>query len=317
MQNKKTCIVMGAGWMAQEYLKALNYFSDIGVGFYAPSEKNKSAIEGLGGKFYSNLDQALDELSPQYAIVATSVEALPKTIEMMVEHKIPNILAEKPGYLTANEGIKLIEGRRNSKIVIGYNRRFYPSVSMALSLIEKSKEIFQAVTFEFTELSAAVGDSTKYPPNVKNHWVHANSSHVIDLAFFPVGLPNLEKTKMARQGSLAWHSSAAVMIGSGLTTKNIAFNYGAYWSGVGRWSVEWITDKSRYIFRPMEKLQVQRLGSFNYEEIPLVTKFEKAKPGLGEQLEAFFYGVNAGRLLSIEDSMLLHQIMSKMAGYTD
>ena len=55
-----------------------------------------------------------------------------------------------------------------------------------------------------------------------------------------------------------------------------------------------LTKKSRLIFRPMEKLQIQKIGSVAIEEVPLDNALDlNFKPGLYKQTEAWLNGETA------------------------
>ena len=63
-----------------------------------------------------------------------------------------------------------------------------------------------------------------------------------------------------------------------------------------------MTEKNRFILKPMEKLQVQRSGSVKVEEIEIDDKEEaKFKPGLYKMLEAFLDDPDNKDLLSLRD----------------
>ena len=49
-----------------------------------------------------------------------------------------------------------------------------------------------------------------------------------------------------------------VIAGAGVTERNIMFSYHADWQALGRWSVEVLTYKRRFIFRPMKQLLLYR-----------------------------------------------------------
>ena len=315
MSETQSCLIIGSGWMAQEYLKAAKFLPQDKFSVYAPSERNKEAITKLNGKFYTDLNLALTEAKPTHVIVASSVESLVEVSKKVLELKINNVLIEKPAYLHRPEGEDLLKRAGGKNVLVGYNRRFYASANKPLEMIKANDEKFVGVQFEFTELATDVTGTDKFSTETKEHWAHANSSHVIDFAFFPVGLPQENRWQAYKVGSLTWHPSAAQMVGSGLTEKGIPFSYSAYWGGVGRWSTEWITDKTRYIFRPMEKLQVQRLGTFSYQEIDLEWKYEGAKHGLVEQLKGFLHGEGSGKFLTLQQSLKLNKAISEIAGY--
>ena len=49
-----------------------------------------------------------------------------------------------------------------------------------------------------------------------------------------------------------------------------------------------MTPKSKLIFRPLEKLQIQKYGSMTVEDVPLDDSLDQAyKPGLCLQVKAF------------------------------
>lgn len=317
MNNKKSCLVIGAGWMAQEYLKAARYISNLQMSFYAPSEKNKLNIESLGGLFFVDLKTAIRTVQPTHIIVASSVDSLSAMTQNMLDMGFENILVEKPAYLNNAEAEAIVSKIRTQSVYVAYNRRYYASAAKAMQLIEQNNEKIVGVQFEFTELSSDIEKNEKFSDMVKSHWALANSSHVIDFAFFPIGLPQKSKLSCYQCGHLDWHKTAAQMVGSGLSQKGVPFCYSAYWGGVGRWSVDWITDKTRYVFKPMEKLQIQKIGQFSYEEVSLSWPYEGVKHGLVEQLEAFICGNKAQHLLTLQQSVELHHIVALMAGYKD
>jgi hypothetical protein len=121
---------------------------------------------------------------------------------------------------------------------------------------------------------------------VKENWFLGNSTHVVDLAFSIGGNP--KEISCYKNGSLSWHPNGAAFAGAGITDKNVLFSYNANWAAPGRWSVEWLTSKHRFILKPLEKLQVQKLGSVAVEEVAIDDKLDKDfKPGLLLQTQSF------------------------------
>ena len=45
------------------------------------------------------------------------------------------------------------------------------------------------------------------------------------------------------------------------------FSYNANWESAGRWWVEFLTNKNRYLMKPMEQLFVQKRGSISLDKI--------------------------------------------------
>jgi predicted dehydrogenase len=170
---------------------------------------------------------------------------------------------------------------------VAYNRRYYASTLRARQILDEDGGATSFV-FEFTEWSHDVA-ALPLADAVKQRWLVANSSHVIDLAFFLAGWPRALDAHVA--GAVPWHTAAAQFVGSGVSERGALFSYHANWAGPGRWGVELVTPKRRLIFRPMEKLHVVRLASVKIEEEPIDDALDqKHKPGLYRQVEAFLRG---------------------------
>ena len=209
-------------------------------------------------------------------------------------------MVEKPGAATPGELNDLANyaSHVSAEVFIAYNRRFYASVDEAQRRIEAEGGV-DSFHFEFTEREA---DATleKFTDRVRQNWVFVNSTHVIDLAFFLGGSP--EKLTTEISGAMPWHSSGARFTGCGCTTTGALFSYCANWTSGGRWSVELMTSQSRLILRPLEKLFVQRRGSFEVIEVdvndPLDMRF---KPGIYRQTAAFLQGRRDERFLPLSE----------------
>ena len=91
--------------------------------------------------------------------------------------------------------------------------------------------------------------------------------------------------------------------GAGISQNGALFSYHANWEAPGRWVVEILTKKHRLIFRPLEKLQIQRIGSITAEEFLIDTRLDvNFKPGLFLQVEHFLMQ-KKGVLLRIQEQL--------------
>ena len=82
--------------------------------------------------------------------------------------------------------------------------------------------------------------------------------------------------------------SASIFSGAGITDHQALFSYSANWEAPGRWGVEVLTRKHRLIFRPLEKLKIQKIDSFERLCVSIDDKLDiKYKPGIYEQTKAF------------------------------
>jgi predicted dehydrogenase len=223
------------------------------------------------------------------AIVATGVDQLSAATLALLESGAKRILVEKPAGLTMAEVKRVADEahRWGADVRVGYNRRFYASTERARQIISEDGGV-RSLLFEFTEWSHQVV-AHHAPANVKERWLLANSTHVLDLAFHLGGRPARFSSYSA--GGLPWHPHASVWTGAGVTETGAPFAYHANWGAPGRWSVEVLTAQRRLIFRPMEKLHVQRLRSVTMEEEPIDDTLDRTfKPGLFRQIEAFLVG---------------------------
>jgi predicted dehydrogenase len=307
--------LVGAGHMAVDYskvLKALGVnFEVIGRGVESAKEfYEKTGLEVRQG----GLENWLGRLEiPQQAIVAVGVEQLAEVAGKLLEKGVKKMLLEKPGGLTAEE-IGILADRakeRKAKIFIAYNRRFYASTIKAQQIIEEDGGVV-SFAFEFTEWSHEIEKLDK-PKEVKAAWFLANSSHVVDLAFFLGGAP--KKMTSYTAGSLSWHPAASVFAGAGESEKNALFTYHADWEAPGRWGVEIMTRKHKLIFRPMEQLQIQNKGSIAINNAELDKHLEvELKPGLYLEVKAFLNDEKL-RLCSINEQRDRIKYYCQMANY--
>jgi predicted dehydrogenase len=292
----------------------------VSVACFAPTNRNEAAMKGLGVPFHhGKLADAVAAIRPSHAIVATPVETLASATLEVLAAGIRSVLVEKPAFLSLAEARELVAAAKTSgaRAFVAYNRRFYASVRKARDLIRERSESFRSVFFEFTEWTHKI-EPLQRPAVVKSHWVLANSAHVIDLALHAVGRAQLDQTLCVKSGAgaLAWHPSAAVMTGAGITDQRIPFAYLASWGSPGRWGVEWITDKTRYIFRPLEGLKTQGQATIAIEDVELPDDLDQRfKPGVFHQDRAFLLEPDHPSLASLEESASLGELVCRIAGY--
>lgn len=308
--------LIGCGTMAVDYSKVLLDMRKIitVIGRGKKSAESFKALTGIDVKL-GGLDAFLETAPklPSCAIVAVGVEELARVTTKLISYGVTRILLEKPGGLNEIELKNLaIEARnRKSEIWVAYNRRYYTSVQKAKEIIAEDGGV-TSFFFEFTEWSHIIKTMTK-PKVVMNSWFLANSTHVADLAFFLGGFP--KEIHSSVSGSLDWHPAGSMFFGNGISESGAGFVYMANWSAPGRWGVEVLTCKSRLIFRPLEQLQIMRIGSVAIEQVPLEDELDKTfKPGLYRQVKAFIDN-NRDNACLIENQAEMAPIYMRMAGY--
>ena len=305
MSDNLKVLLVGAGYMGKEYGKVLNALN-VPYSVVCRSEESANKFnEELGVMPISggveNTLECTDE-KPDAAIVAVNVEFLASTVITLLNYGIKKILVEKPAGLNRDEILEVLQTSKSkdAQVYVAYNRRFYASTQKALEIIKKDGGV-SSFNFEFTEWGFKI-EKTSHSPIVKEEWLLANSTHVIDLAFFLGGYP--KEMCSFNAGSLDWHSRASKYAGAGVTDDGVLFSYLANWDAPGRWAVEVLTSEHRLYFRPMEKLAVQKKGSVEIEEVEIDDKLDiEFKPGLYRQVESFLFDKDDDRLISIGDQI--------------
>ena len=315
----KNIWLIGAGIMAQDYIKVLN---DLDVSLTVVGRGEKTSLECnkntgcdvfIGGisKFLSNKPEVCS-----HAVVAVNVETLFEVTKSLLQYGVKNILLEKPGAINKSDFKELIKLSKdsNASIIIAYNRRFYAATLKAEEIILEDDGV-TSFNFEFTEWAHTI-EPLNLDKEVKGKWFLGNSTHVVDLAFFLGGKPS--KISTFSNGSLDWHNSSSNFSGAGISDKNALFSYQANWESAGRWSVEILTKKHRLIFRPMEKLQVQNKGSITqtFDESIDYSLDDKYKPGLYIQTKNFLDN-NFNRMCTLQEQYGMLDLYYKIANYKD
>tara|TARA_B110000879_G_C11181481_1_gene518642 strand:- start:2692 stop:3660 length:969 start_codon:yes stop_codon:yes gene_type:complete len=312
-------LLVGLGDMSQKYAAVLSHlnvdFTPVGRGeVSAKSFSDSTGITAvLGGleRFIFSFKGTI----ASHAIVCLPVDALYKETLRLIKFGVKNILVEKPAGLT-NAQINDIANHASEfgcNVFIAYNRRFFSSVVELQKRIEQEGGLL-SFSFDFTEWSDSI-KATSHNLEVKQNWVLANSTHVIDLAFFLGGQP--KEYSSHTSGSLDWHSRSSIFCGSGITEKGAIFNYHSNWGSPGRWGLEFCTSQSRYILKPMEKLQrvCHNSVKIEYLEVDFAGFDEDFKPGLLLQTEAFLECHSSPNLCSIEYHSRIFPVYEKIAGY--
>ncbi len=315
--NNETWLI-GTGQMAMDYaavLKSLNKpFIVIGRG----ETKSREFETHIGVKVITGGIQNYLETKPaipQKAIVATNVEELQSICKILINYGVKDILIEKPGVAyprEINELAELAQQTAGVNVLLAYNRRFYSSVLHAEKIIAEDGGL-SSFNFEFTEWSHVITAYEKTDADL-NNWFLGNSTHVVDLAFYIGGQPKDLSAYYA--GSLDWHPSASIFAGAGISEKGALFSYQANWEAPGRWVLELLTKKHRLIFKPMEKLQIQLIGSVAVNPVEIDDSLDtEFKPGLSLQTKAFLEG-DYSRFCTVEkQKQMINEVYIKMSGY--
>jgi predicted dehydrogenase len=309
-------VLVGCGPMAVDYAKVLREFgiTPVVVGRGAESAAKFREQTGLdvvtGG--IDAWARGRRDAAGMRAIVAPGEKWVGTAARALMAAGVRRLLLEKPGGFDAADIRAVHEEARRSgaEAFVGYNRRFYAAVAAARSIIEADGGV-TSFNFEFTEWSHVIAPLAK-EEGVKEQWFLSNSTHVIDLAFHLGGAPAEWSAYAA--GGLPWHPQASAFAGAGRSTSGALFSYQANWEAPGRWGLEVLTRASRLIFRPMEKLQVQKIGSVAVNPVEIDDSLDqKFKPGLYRQVEAFL-DARAPGLPTLQEQIAMLPVYLRMRG---
>lgn len=306
-------LLIGSGQMSVEYSKILNSLKIDYLIFSRTKDSLKKFQKNKYTSTYSGkLNQLLNDQGKYFthAIIVTTIESLKNLTIKVINADINNILIEKPGSLNLNELIEIKKKSKNKKIFIGYNRRFLSSIIKLKNILIKEK--VESAFFSFNEQSKII-EKLSHSKLVKNNWVLANSSHVIDLIFYLIGLP--KNLSSFTKGYLNWHKLSSKFYGNGLSRKSIIFSYASDWNSPGKWTIELMTSDKKFILSPLEKIQYMDWKSFNLKEVKINSTLDKLfKPGLYLQTQNFLNGTHTD-LCSIDYQVNQTKIIYKIAGY--
>lgn len=293
--NSSRTLLVGAGPMAVAYAKAM---ASAGIQFDAVGRGSASAEHFLAqtgvraGTGELGIQLAGLAQVPANAIVAVGVPELPAVVEQLLTHGVARVLVEKPGAPSLAQMEKLADLDSDSRISVAYNRRFLKSTIAAKRLILEDGGA-QSFHFEFTELPDRVA-AANHPALVLENWALANSSHVMDMAFYLAGaeesLADVAISGTAAAGHLDWHSAGSRFAGCGYVAQTATFSYCADWGSGGGWGVELCTPKRKLRLRPLESLTEQIAGQFKIESVAISAEQDGLKPGLPGLLGHFLGG---------------------------
>lgn len=319
---KIKCLLIGAGYMAEEYIKVLQNNPESEIILIGRSEDkvnnlvSKYNIIGYAGGI-ENWINSSNFITINFAIVTTNIDFLFTSTKLLLQNGIQNILIEKPGALEINELIEIdkLSKAIDANVFIAYNRRFYSSVQKLKKNIVLDGGC-KSVNFEFTEWVHTISED-KFSKDVLNKFILANSSHVIDTVFFLIGTPSLMHN-IIKGDEISWHSSGNIFMGAGVSELNIPFVYFSNWNSAGRWSIEVCTNNKRYFLKPLEKLSSQLKGTLLISDEAIDEELDiQFKPGLYKMTQAFLNYNDSQRssLCKLDEQIKNFEFYNKIANY--
>jgi predicted dehydrogenase len=293
MSNNINVLVVGAGKIAQEYIKillALNVNPIVVTRGLDKARQTQCLFENVKVFDGGVENYLLENKCPDYSIIATPTNTLYDITKLLIRNGSSNLLVEKPGVFSHSKSLELYNLSKEYKcnISIAFNRRAFQSVQKAKELIEKDGGV-SSLHFDFSEATyrQSEEDILYYDKEALEYWGIGNSSHVIDTVFYLAGSPKWLKCEQYGD-DIKWHPKGSIFTGIGESSNGAPITYHSNWSCPGKWNIEIMTKNRKLIFSPMEKLKQQNLKSFLVEEIQIDYDLDKLyKPGFYIQVKEF------------------------------
>lgn len=283
--------LVGFGTMGRQYVKALQALQVRHIRVCSRSAGPLEELRSLAG--VETVAGGIERLEcrprpDELGIVATPTALSVGAVERLAALGFRRLLVEKPIALWSAE----IEGlagsleRQGVDAVSAYNRVAYPSFHEVRARAWHEGGITSCI-YTFTEMIKPDWPR-RFPAEELARLGVANSLHVMSMAHGLIGWP--ARWDGYRSGSLPWHPTGAVFVGSGVSDRGIAFAYHADWGSTGRWSVEVHTARSSYRLCPLETVGRRTSATGGWEDIPLAMFAPDVKAGFVEQVAGMLDG---------------------------
>lgn len=310
--KKKKIAVIGAGYMADEHIKAFSDIPEVSiVGIYS---RTKERLDNLAKKH--GIAKSYDSISALYEgtradLVIIAVPELSVNAVSKEAFKYPwQALIEKPvGYnLQDAEDIAAAADKAGRKAYVALNRRHYSSTRAVLAEIDEmaGQRLVQVMDQENPIVALEGGQS----PLVVDNWMYANSIHIIDyLCVFCRG------DVISVDHVIKWDPKDPrfVMTKVNYSSGDIGV-YQAIWNGPGPWGVTVSTQAKRWEMRPLEQAASQVYKYRKSEPLPVHEWDTKFKPGLRLQAEETIKALRGKKhnLPTLADGINTMKLVSKI-----
>jgi predicted dehydrogenase len=305
---------IGAGYMTSEHIKA---FKDIPqVELCGITSRTRARAEALAEA--TGVSQVCDSIEALYAatkadLVVIAVPELSVKDVCIEAFKYPwTCLIEKPaGYNVADaEHILATAKEQKRDAFLALNRRHHSSTRAIVKDLENFDG--QRLVHVYDQENPRVALESGQPQEVVDHWMYANSIHVIDYfkLFCRGELLSVENLSEWKPGEPCF-----VLSKLSYSSGDIGM-YEAVWEGPGPWAATVITHSRRWEMRPLEQASFQNYQSRQIETVPVHSWDTQFKPGLRLQAEEAIRALSgkSHRLPSLEEGLQTMNIVRKIYG---
>ena len=305
--------IIGAGYMANEYLKIFSKLKNINVvALCNRSKKNSIKLKKKYkiGKIFNEIEKMYKITKPDGVIIALSPDIIKTMIGSILKYPW-KCLFEKPVGLNFKESIYInkLQKKNNINSYIALNRRYYSSTKYLLNKISRDKTKNRIVEIQDQENQNLIKD--KFSKKILDNYMYVNSIHLID--YFNllcrgkvkkiIRIKKWQNRKKNVFTSYLYYSSGDIGI------------YKALWNLPGSWFVKVYLDEGVYILKPIEKIKFRKFNSRTDKIIKIKDKNDlKFKPGLKKQVDDFINVIKnkPNSLPKISESFKLMQLINQI-----
>ena len=304
-KNLKIAII-GAGYMAEEYLKVLTSRKISCEGIFSRTEfKSKNLKKKYNiKKIYRSLNDLICDKKIRALIIAVN-EGSTKKIINSLDLKKYRILCEKPVGINFEESKKIKSVVKNKHFYVALNRRFYASNLKAYQLIKNSKGK-RLISIRDQELQNSKSEL------YNNNLMYWNSVHLIDYINIYARGRLVKINHLKRFKNKKFSETLTKLI---FSSKDEVL-YHCNWNAPGPWSVDIIQKDQRIEMKPLENLVQEKLKKgkrirVNFTNSKIDIKF---KPGLFYQVGEFLKMINnkQHKLVNFNDYFYTVKLIKKL-----
>ncbi len=306
MKKKFKIAIIGAGYMAEEYLKVFSKKKIILEAIYSRTITKSEILRKKYKikKIYKSLNDFKKDNVINALIITVNPESLQRLLNSLDIFKY-RILCEKPVGINFEQTKKIISKVKNKHFYVALNRRFYTSNIKAYNLLNKNKGK-RLISIRDQELQNS--KSKLYNKNLM-YW---NSVHLIDyINIYARGkLVKIKRLKKFNDNKFSENISRLIF------SSQDEVLYHCNWNSPGPWSINIIRKNDSVEMKPLENLVQEKLVKgkrirINHNKSKVDTKF---KPGLLYQVNDYLKMLNdkKHKLVKLNDYFNTVKLIKKL-----
>lgn len=282
MAKKIKVAIIGAGYTANEHLKAFNDIEDVELcGIFSRTKEKAEKLSEIYSikNLCGSMEELWDKTEADILVVTVNELSMPSIIEESLNYNW-EVLVEKPPALYLEEAIRLDKTANEiNKIVrVALNRASYSVTRFVKNEIDskEGRRIIIAQDQEDPERAINLGRQKE----IVDRWMYANSIHIIDyFRIFARG----EFAKVSTFGELSGKKPCFIEAHIEFSSGDLGI-YQAFWNEPAPWAITVHLPDIRYELRPLEEGKKQVRWQ-KPEQIPVSEWDTKFKPGFRAQAE--------------------------------